>query len=154
MHATTLTPDATAFESLLREHVAAANQADEPDDNAARDVAFWRTIFETRFARVRELIREMDSIAKEVVGPESAVAYEITNVRSDGADFNVVVKRRDCVLKRTLGLRDSSLSFSGWTNKVLTFRSPDRRDRLAFFADCEDFLDALRTAVVRALTSQ
>lgn len=154
MNAMTPSPDAISFGSLLREHVAAASQADEPDDSTARDVAFWRTIFETRFKRVRDLIMEMDRLAKEVVGPEAAVAYEITNMRSDGADFNVVVKRRDCVVKRTLGLRDSSLSFSGWTNRVLTFRSPDRRDRLSFFADCEEFLDALRTAVVRELTSR
>ena len=64
----------------------------------------------------------MDSIAKGGCRSGSAVALrDHQRARSDGADFNVVVKRRDCVLKRTLGLRDSSLRFSGWTNKVLTF---------------------------------
>jgi hypothetical protein len=154
MTPTTASADASAFESLLREHVAALDQGKELDDDGPHDVIFWRSVFERRFGRVRDLIIEMGSIAKEVIGPDAAVAYEITNARSDGADFNVVVKRRDCVVKRTLGLRDGSLSFSGWTGKVLTYRATDRRDRLSFFADCEEFLDALRTAVVRSLTSQ
>lgn len=154
MSALPSTPDAIAFDSLLREHVAAFDMAKELDFDGPHDVAYWRSVFERRFGRVRDLLLEMDRSAKSVIGPECGVAFEITNPSDDGADLNVVTIRRACAVKRKFALRENSIAFLGWTQKVVVYRAPDRRDRNSLFEDCEAFIDALRTAVVRALTSQ